>query len=336
MAGDPFSNFFGAIMGQESGGNSQAVSSAGALGLYQIMPGNVGPWGRQYLGQNITPSQFLADPGLQTKLAQAVLGDYYNKYGARGAAAAWYSGNPGNAGNYNKVSSGPSVGEYADSILRRMGDGSQYMPAPEATNTSAATADAGVTQGSSIANVETQGLGIGSAAGEGALGLGLSKADGSNAAGLTVGTPATGAMSKSGSTATGGQAQAQSQGGPTPQATGLRGGALEMASKYLGQPYQWGALDCSGLVQRALGQVGVNMPRVSYDQLKMGQRIGVDQAQPGDLIGWGDGHHVALYLGNNQIIEAPRTGLNVRTRSLGDSWDQSQGYYAVSLANLYK
>jgi cell wall-associated NlpC family hydrolase len=79
-------------------------------------------------------------------------------------------------------------------------------------------------------------------------------------------------------------------------------------------------------------QAGISVPRVSWDQLAMGQRTDLSKLQPGDFIGFGDGGHIALYLGGGQILEAPRTGLDVRVRSLG----QGENAWGVSLSSLYK
>ena len=116
-----FDAFFAAIAQQESGGNYGAVNgSTGALGKYQILPGNVGPWGRQYLGQNISPNEFLNNPALQDKLARAVLGSYYKSYGPRGAASAWYSGNPNLDMSTASQSGYPSIKSYVDTVMKRM------------------------------------------------------------------------------------------------------------------------------------------------------------------------------------------------------------------------
>ena len=116
-----FQDFLGAVMGQESNGNYRAVNpNSGALGLYQVMPANVGPWSKKYLGISVTPSQFLNNASLQTRLVTAVMKDYVNRYGYRGAASAWYSGNPNLASNYNPQKYGPSIGSYVDSVMDRM------------------------------------------------------------------------------------------------------------------------------------------------------------------------------------------------------------------------
>ncbi|QYN41077.1 C40 family peptidase (plasmid) [Pseudonocardia sp. DSM 110487] len=114
---------------------------------------------------------------------------------------------------------------------------------------------------------------------------------------------------------------------------GAAGAALAFAGEQLGKPYQWGATgpdtyDCSGLTQMAWLAAGVQIPRVSRDQAQAGTQIPRAQAQPGDLLFWSptgtvDGvEHVALYLGNGWIREAPRTGTPVRDRALGTERDQ--------------
>ena len=112
--GSDFQSFMRAIASQESGGNYRAVNrSSGALGKYQIMPANVGPWSQKALGRRITPQQFLNNPTYQEQIAQYMLRNYYQKYGARGAAEAWYGG-PGSIGK-------GYVRGYSNSILRKMG-----------------------------------------------------------------------------------------------------------------------------------------------------------------------------------------------------------------------
>jgi cell wall-associated NlpC family hydrolase len=119
-----------------------------------------------------------------------------------------------------------------------------------------------------------------------------------------------------------------------PNVGGLRQKVIEQAMTYLGQPYSWGNLDCSGLVQKAFAHVGVELPRVSFQQAAWGRTIGQSEAQPGDLVAWdnssrNDGaDHIAIYLGGGQILEAPRTGLNVRIRDL----DPDEDVWFVSMA----
>jgi hypothetical protein len=92
------------------------------------------------------------------------------------------------------------------------------------------------------------------------------------------------------------------------------------AKKYLGVPYVWGGtdptkgLDCSGLVQLVYKKFGVDLPRVSYEQAKAGTAVpSLDQAKPGDILAFGSPvHHVAIYIGDHKMIEAPRPGKDVR------------------------
>jgi len=90
------------------------------------------------------------------------------------------------------------------------------------------------------------------------------------------------------------------------------------AKKYLGVPYRWGGtdpatgLDCSGLVQRVMKDLGVTVPRTVRDQRNVGQEIGsLAQAKPGDLLVFGT-HHIGIYLGNGKMLHAPHTGDRVK------------------------
>ena len=104
--------------------------------------------------------------------------------------------------------------------------------------------------------------------------------------------------------------------------TGASGSPLiDSAAKYLGVPYKWGGtdpstgLDCSGFVQRAFADIGIEIPRVSRDQARVGTEVpSLDQARPGDLIAFGRPvvDHIAIYLGDGQIMQAPHTGDVVR------------------------
>lgn len=117
--------FINAIGGQESGGDYGAVNGrTGASGKYQIMPENWPAWAEEAgIGADAEMT-----PENQEIVARYKLGEYYDKYGARGAAIAWYAGE--GALNYSeealnrKQGKGdePSINEYADSVLARMGN----------------------------------------------------------------------------------------------------------------------------------------------------------------------------------------------------------------------
>ena len=123
----------------------------------------------------------------------------------------------------------------------------------------------------------------------------------------------------------------ESTAGVTPSAAG--GGAmtaaqltaaLRAAESKRGLPYVWGAagpdsFDCSGLVQWSFAQAGVRMPRVAADQARTGPAVQVSQLAPGDLLFYhtdptapGYISHVAIYLGNGWMIQAPQPGLRVQ------------------------
>lgn len=94
-----FEAFLYGMRSLESSDNWKAVgpktkSGDRAYGKYQIMGSNIPGWSRQYLGRSMTIQQYMSSEALQDELATAVLSSYYNKYGADGAAAMWFSGSP--------------------------------------------------------------------------------------------------------------------------------------------------------------------------------------------------------------------------------------------------
>lgn len=105
--------------------------------------------------------------------------------------------------------------------------------------------------------------------------------------------------------------------------------AVQSASEYLGVPYKWGGtnpdvgLDCSGLVQRAFRDVGVELPRVSADQSRAGEAVsgGLANARPGDLVYYAGSstNHIGIYLGEGQMLHAPRRGEDVQVDSVRQS-----------------
>lgn len=96
-------------------------------------------------------------------------------------------------------------------------------------------------------------------------------------------------------------------------------GVIAEAKSYLGVPYVWGGtnpktgLDCSGLTQLVYGHAGVDLPRVSWQQARTGRPVeGLANARPGDLLAFNSPvDHVAIYLGDNKMIHAPKPGKSV-------------------------
>ncbi|MFF2410211.1 NlpC/P60 family protein [Streptomyces sp. NPDC058092] len=94
--------------------------------------------------------------------------------------------------------------------------------------------------------------------------------------------------------------------------------AVAFAYGALGKPYVWGStgpssFDCSGLTQAAWRSAGVSLPRTTYTQINAGQHVSRSELAPGDLVFFYSGiSHVGLYIGNGQMIHAPRPGAPVR------------------------
>ena len=114
----PQNPFADAISSVESGGNYKAVGPATrtgdrALGKYQVMASNVGPWSKEVLGQEITPQEFMANPDIQDAIFNGKFGSYVSKYGPEGAAKAWFAGESGMNDPNRKDSLGTSVTDYA-------------------------------------------------------------------------------------------------------------------------------------------------------------------------------------------------------------------------------
>ena len=98
---------------------------------------------------------------------------------------------------------------------------------------------------------------------------------------------------------------------------------VKAAMSRRGMPYVWGAagptsFDCSGLVQWSFRQAGILMPRVAADQALSGPSVPVSQLQPGDLLFYHTDptdptyiSHVAIYIGNGWMLQAPEPGLDV-------------------------
>ncbi|MCM3300935.1 NlpC/P60 family protein [Streptomyces pseudogriseolus] len=105
-------------------------------------------------------------------------------------------------------------------------------------------------------------------------------------------------------------------GANAPSAAGER--AVRYAVEQLGKPYRWGAegpatYDCSGLTSQAWRAAGATVPRTSQEQWARLERIELVDLRPGDLVVYfHDATHVALYLGDGMVVQAPRPGARVK------------------------
>jgi cell wall-associated NlpC family hydrolase len=103
--------------------------------------------------------------------------------------------------------------------------------------------------------------------------------------------------------------------------------AVQFVYDQLGCPYVYGAtgpcadgFDCSGLVQAAWAYAGVSIPRDTYEQWAALPHIPESDIQPGDLLYYDGIGHVAMYVGNGYIIDAPQPGQDVERVSMNESW----------------
>ena len=112
---------------------------------------------------------------------------------------------------------------------------------------------------------------------------------------------------------------------PTEESASLRSRIVNYAMKFLGNPYVWGGTsltrgaDCSGFTMSVMKNFGISLPHYSGSQANSGTRIKSSQMKPGDLIFYGSSrgriNHVAMYIGNGQIIHAAsrRSGIKIST-----------------------
>lgn len=107
----------------------------------------------------------------------------------------------------------------------------------------------------------------------------------------------------------------------------------DYARQFIGTPYVWGGnnlnsgIDCSGLTQQVFRHFGIELPRVTYDQIGEGSPVAANGLRAGDLVFFdtdrsrGGPDHVGIYIGNGKMIHAPRPGKGVEIT------DMTGGYY---------
>lgn len=123
----------------------------------------------------------------------------------------------------------------------------------------------------------------------------------------------------SGSGNSGGNSNTGSSGGQNlnpAHTTSVSGSAVvQYALNFVGNPYVWGGkdpntgADCSGFTSYVYGHFGISIPSYSYAQRSVGQEVSYENAQPGDLICYAG--HVAIYMGNGQIVHAKGTAYGI-------------------------
>ncbi|AXK44519.1 C40 family peptidase [Brachybacterium saurashtrense] len=135
-----------------------------------------------------------------------------------------------------------------------------------------------------------------------------------------VGPQTRGSLNAGGGVSTGGASVS------TSSSTSSSNAIVDAARSALGTPYSWGGaslsgMDCSGLVNYAYAAAGIDVPRTSSQIANGGRWISQSEAQPGDIVAWSG--HVAIYIGNGQIIDASGSKQRVVERSI---WGNPIGY----------
>ena len=156
------------------------------------------------------------------------------------------------------------------------------------------------------------------------------KAAAEKAAALAVAQAAASTASSSSGTSTSTGSGDSTGGGGTIVDPGGSGhsAVVGIAQRYLGVPYVWGGaspsgFDCSGLAMYCYAQIGIGLSHGATDQQRASHPVSLSALQPGDLVFFGSSaysHHVGIYVGGGQMIDAPHTGAVVRYDSIGGAW----------------
>jgi cell wall-associated NlpC family hydrolase len=106
--------------------------------------------------------------------------------------------------------------------------------------------------------------------------------------------------------------------------------AARTAERFVGIPYRWGGdtvvdgMDCSGFVRAVFNLCGVNIPRTSAEQYKVGQGVAQSDLKDGDLVFFGGSaeqiNHVGIYVGSGKFVHAPRRGDDIKVSALDESY----------------
>lgn len=128
--------------------------------------------------------------------------------------------------------------------------------------------------------------------------------------------------------------------GFSPGGSGQANDLVSIAKQFIGAKYVWGAsdpargFDCSGFIQYIYKRIGIDLPRVSYQQMGAGRRVDPKDLQVGDLIGWDysdrnpGADHIGMYIGNGQFIHTNDPSKPLRIEALSS---KPQNYYATRI-----
>ncbi len=106
--------------------------------------------------------------------------------------------------------------------------------------------------------------------------------------------------------------------------------AARTAERFVGIPYRWGGnnvvegMDCSGFVRAVYNLCGINIPRTSAEQFRVGESVGRTELQDGDLVFFGATsvkiNHVGIYVGGGRFVHAPRRGDEIKVSTLDETY----------------
>jgi cell wall-associated NlpC family hydrolase len=106
--------------------------------------------------------------------------------------------------------------------------------------------------------------------------------------------------------------------------------AARTAERFVGIPYRWGGdtvvdgMDCSGFVRAVYNLCGVNIPRTSREQYRVGDVVAKDELKDGDLIFFGPSAdeitHVGIFVGGGRFVHAPRRGDDIKVSAMDDAY----------------
>lgn len=105
----------------------------------------------------------------------------------------------------------------------------------------------------------------------------------------------------------------------------VRVNLVQYAKQFIGNKYVWGGtslnngIDCSGFTMRVYEEYGIKLPHYSVAQSKMGKKVTLAEAQPGDLVFYAKNgiiNHVAIYIGGGQVVHASNEKTGIRISSV--------------------
>lgn len=284
------------LVGVESGWKPGIVSSAGAIGLTQLMPGTarglgVDPWNPQ---QNLEGG---------ARYLKAML----DKFGNMSLALAAYNAGPGAVEQHGGVPPFPQTQHYVSMIMGGEQKGFQTLVSAGALTRSPTISEPG------LPDIHSAVLGS----------LGEKPTDALESLTMAVAAQRHAGI---GSPSAGGALSASEI--PAVSGSGPDSAIAKIASQYIGTPYVWGGsspngFDCSGLLQYAAAKAGIHIARTTYDQFQQGRAVAPNQLKAGDAVFFrgsdsrgGLPGHVGIYIGHGEFIEAPHTGSTVRVSKL--------------------